>query len=748
MPCPVPGVGLRRVLVWLLPVTLAVGCGSGSGNGGTGPTPVISIAITPTSGSVAQGDTIQVSATLTRSGGFSGNVDLSVLGVPTGVTGAVSNIVTSGATTTATITIQVAIATVPGTYTLTVQGTGTGVTTATATFTLTVTAAPAFALTLTPNTTSIGQGSHQTVQVGISRTNFTSSVNLTAANLPEGVTAAFDPAAATGNSSVLTLTVGPAVPTGQYSISVQGSAPASASAPTGTIQAVAPANQTATLTLTVTLTGSFALSLTPSAVSIVPGSNGQTTVNIARTNFTGAVTLSLTGAPGGVTGAFNPTAPTGTSSTLTVTVGGSVATGMYNLTVSGTGTAGTSSTPLTLTVSAPSGSGNVTLDFSACPFSKPIWLASQDGNGPWTQVVPTGNAFKFNITSTTGAFAFVIQNSPSTYFTGVNYLATSELTGTPTSLCPPATHMNTLSGTVTNLGIAGSVASLSFGGRIAVVSADGPFQFIGVPPGSNDLLGYRGNLLVPGNERGFISRGLSPGNGGSVGTVDFLGAQSFAPATGSATVSNPIGGETLAHAMTYYTGVAPNACVLGSFFAGGATSPSVTFTTFGVPAANQVATDFHNIQIQASVGTTSVRSLNESFQDFNSRIAQPFVLPAALPTPTVSIAAGSAPYKRLMAMISIPVEYDGGAGLNYGDATNAALAMSLTSSGAWRAGAATVTLTEPDFSGVGGWNNAWAPPAANLATWSVVVQGASRAVAGSACHQGARQVFALQRGTL
>src|SRR5207249_6990491 len=49
---------------------------------------------------------------------------------------------------------------------------------------------------------------------------------------------------------------------------------------------------------------------------------------------------------------FNPTAPTGTSSTLTVSVGAAVAAGVYNLTVDGTGTPGNRSTPLTLTVSA------------------------------------------------------------------------------------------------------------------------------------------------------------------------------------------------------------------------------------------------------------------------------------------------------------------------------------------------------------------------------------------------------------
>src|SRR2546430_5531305 len=61
----------------------------------------------------------------------------------------------------------------------------------------------------------------------------------------------------------------------------------------------------------------YTLSLAPTALTIGQGATGNTTVTITRTNFTGAVTLSLGSAPAGVTGSFSPAAPTGTSSTLT-----------------------------------------------------------------------------------------------------------------------------------------------------------------------------------------------------------------------------------------------------------------------------------------------------------------------------------------------------------------------------------------------------------------------------------------------
>src|SRR3989440_50225 len=96
----------------------------------------------------------------------------------------------------------------------------------------------------------------------------------------------------------------------------------------------------------------YTLSLAPAALTIVQGAPGTSAVTITRPNFPGPVTLSLGSAPAGVTGSFSPAAPTGTNSTLTVSVGAAVAPGVYNLTVDGTGTSGNRSTPLTLTVSA------------------------------------------------------------------------------------------------------------------------------------------------------------------------------------------------------------------------------------------------------------------------------------------------------------------------------------------------------------------------------------------------------------
>src|SRR5207249_3404952 len=103
--------------------------------------------------------------------------------------------------------------------------------------------------------------------------------------LPLAATATSDapraspPAAPTGTSSALTVSVGAAVAPGVYNLTVAGS---------GT-----PGNRSTPLSLTVSATPDYALSLAPAALTIGQGATGTSTVTITRTNFAGAVTLSL-----------------------------------------------------------------------------------------------------------------------------------------------------------------------------------------------------------------------------------------------------------------------------------------------------------------------------------------------------------------------------------------------------------------------------------------------------------------------
>src|SRR2546422_831801 len=297
--------------------------------------PDYSLSLAPAALTIAQAANGTATVTITRTN-FTGAVTLSLGGAPARVTGVFTPAAPPG--TTSPLFVSVAAPVAPAVFNSTAHVPGTPGNRSTP-LTLTVSAAPDYTLSLSPTAAlAIERGATGTTTVTITRTNFTGAVTLNLGSAPAGVTGSFDPATPTGTSSTLTVSVGAAVAPGVYNLTVDG---------TGT-----PGNRSPPPTLTVSAALAYALSLSSAALAVGQGATGSTTVTITRTNFGGAVTLSLGNAPTGVSGSFDPAAPTGTSSTLTVSVGAAVPPGVYNLTVDGTATAGNHSTPLTLTVSA------------------------------------------------------------------------------------------------------------------------------------------------------------------------------------------------------------------------------------------------------------------------------------------------------------------------------------------------------------------------------------------------------------
>jgi hypothetical protein len=123
---------------------------TGSGTGVTIAPQALAVTVTPaasatialaaTSGSVQAGSNGTVAVTLTRVGGFAGDVVLAASALPAGVT--VASQTLSGAATTATLTIVTTSAAVPATTSLSITGTATGVTIAPRAYALTITAPP------------------------------------------------------------------------------------------------------------------------------------------------------------------------------------------------------------------------------------------------------------------------------------------------------------------------------------------------------------------------------------------------------------------------------------------------------------------------------------------------------------------------------------------------------------------------------------------------------------------------------
>lgn len=308
----------------------------------------ISLSITTTSATVMQGGSQPVAATVTRIGGFTGTVALTVTGQPSGVTALVSNVQSTGAVTTATITVVVDAAVAPAVYPLLVHGTGSGVNEVTQPFTLTITADLGFSISLSAAALSMVQGSSApTTTVNVTRTSHLGAVELEVTGLPAAVTAAFDhaPPWLTGNSSVLTLKVSATAVPGIYNLQVNASDPER------------PGSSSTALTLTVTApppAPGYTLALGAATLSIAQASSSSgTNVSLIRTTFTGNVTLSVENLPAGVTAYFYPYSPiSGSSSQLWLSVAAVATPGTYaNLLVRGVAAGLTDRTaPLTLTI--------------------------------------------------------------------------------------------------------------------------------------------------------------------------------------------------------------------------------------------------------------------------------------------------------------------------------------------------------------------------------------------------------------
>lgn len=408
----------------------------------------------------------------------------------------------------------------------------------------------------------------------------------------------------------------------------------------------------------------------------------------------------------------------------------------YELVVTGE-VRGVSGAPLEAPVAVPftTVSSNVSVSFAGCPFV--VWVAYQDGNSAWVRVTGVNDLYRFNITQSRGGVAYVERAAPQSYIT-LLYYSQAELTAATLNPCggaaPPAGK--TVYATVANLPI-GTQAWVSFGPSVyegsgfASTSANGPVQLTDVLDGPQDLVASAIPLAGPtGSNRVFLARGLNPASGGSLGTIDFAGVGSFPPTAALITLAGGVGGETYSQAMLYVTGPAGVVSQLYDGPFGGS-----SFTAFGVGAAYQVSTDLHHLGVTASNGPTATRHVGESFHTMAPRT---LTLPSALGTVTVSDAGG--PYQRLMWVTTLPADLTSASAL-YCDQTVTGKCVFVTATATWLGGP-NVSLTLPDFSGLVGWSNAWAPATGDHLNWYLYGKGNSP-ISG----EGLRVAYSSKNGT-
>jgi subtilase family serine protease len=186
--------------------------------------PDFSIAASPASQTVLQGNGTSYNTTVSAVAGFTGTVNLTVSGLPTGASGTFSptSVTGSGSSTLSVTTLS---STPAGSSTLTITGTsGTIVHSTTATLVVTTPIPPDFTITATPATQSVAHNASVSYTVTITPSGgFTGVVALSATGVPASTTGTFTPASITGSgSSTFKITTTTASARGTYTLTLKG----------------------------------------------------------------------------------------------------------------------------------------------------------------------------------------------------------------------------------------------------------------------------------------------------------------------------------------------------------------------------------------------------------------------------------------------------------------------------------------------------------------------------------------------
>ena len=275
-----------------------------------------------TSLNINQGATATSIITVNDLNGFTGNVNLAVsalCSLPSDVTASLSPNPTTG---TSVLTVTASSTAANGLYSVCITGTS-GTEVAWAPNIQLRVVQPEFTVSPVSTSLTFAPGSSNGSYIWVLYDNgMIGNVSLAVSGLPSGVTASFTPNPITATGvSFLQLTASSAATPGTYNVTI-----------TGTYGSL---NVATNLVLTVP-PPTFYLGSSISSTAFPQGSSITSTITVTpQPGFSGSVTLTASGLPGGVTASFTPNPTTGTS-LLTLTASSSAALGDATVTITGT----------------------------------------------------------------------------------------------------------------------------------------------------------------------------------------------------------------------------------------------------------------------------------------------------------------------------------------------------------------------------------------------------------------------------
>jgi cellulase/cellobiase CelA1 len=311
---------------------------------------------------------------------------------------------------------------------------------------------------ISANGTSVMQATTAATSVTVLPVNnFAGTIALSVSGLPAGVTAAFSPASVTGAAiSTLTFTASATATVGAATVTITGTS--------GTLVHSFP------VSLTVVGRPDFSITAAPpAAVTITPGSNPTASISVAALfGFTGAVSITASGLPAGVTANFSPSSVNG-SGTIIANFNAQTTTPAGTTNISIVGTSGTLVHTATIALTV---TGTVTPDFSLSAANASVAqggtaasaitltrLSGFAGSVALTASgLPAGVTASFNPASTTTAASTLTFTASATATVGA---ATITVTGVSGTLTHTATLVLTVTSNTPNFALSAAPASVS-----------------------------------------------------------------------------------------------------------------------------------------------------------------------------------------------------------------------------------------------------------------------------------------------
>lgn len=559
-----------------------------------------------------------------------------------------------------------------------------------------------FAIAASGSTLSVQQNASGTLTIMVTRTGgFAGAVSLTASGLPSGVTGSFSPSQVPDGqaSSTLTLTAISAAAVGVSTVTITGSSAGQAS-------------KTVTVQLTITATpvqnGPFSLSISASSFLLMPNSMlfKSPVITITRNaGFTGSVAFTVSGLPATLFAGFTPSATTGNTTTV-VPLNLGAPNGTYTATITGTA-AGQGSQSVTLQlVVAPTSTGSIKWKF--CSGSLPrFFFAVKDGSGPWTRLVPAADtSYSFNIASGAGSIAEVVLDSGG-YRTSVHSYTSQEMAARAASQCQLVQNVTTRTANGTFGGVTGfRTSQVGMGWWFGSANGNGSFSLLNLPPGPLDVVAVRNGDIVNVSaipvDAMIIRRGVNPASGAQLPVLNFTGGEAFAPTVSNWTIGNA-GTDQYSVSQLFATAGGSTGIFTAIPMVDG---PNVPRAVYGVPLAQTIAGDLHQVIITANTtGPTpgSVLRASRQIVTYARTIADRNIsFGPAMPAPTVSVITGG-PGGRVRVQGSLPTEYNTGVAFDITQTTTAKFAT-VTATRAFLGAGSNYDIQIPDLSGAIGWD--------------------------------------------